>query len=992
MSNTKKSVDNFSSIKSELDSSKVRLTLIIDELNKFRSESHQENPNNKIVRYQNDEVKGNQLLATTGFLQKVVVEDNMVYLEGWVISFKDDLVDGFKVSIASQEIKDCEIELQLPTPHLKQAFPKLKNVDQAGFSIKIPFHKEQQNWQDALVILTPLFSGYEGFILVNALQSSVPIPSTEYLQWAGGGGENGAFLRNSFAFLGYFIQLAKLKPTDRVLEVGSGLGRMAYGLAHYLKPPGSYEGFEIMARFIKWPQQEISTRHPHFNFRLVNIYNHHYNPGGNIKAKDFVFPYENESFDFVFLTSVFTHMQTEEVRHYLEEIYRVLKFGGKCLCSCFLLNKESENLISEGKSGFEFVHELNKCFTTNPDNPEAAIAFSESLLLNWISESGFSVSNKYYGAWCGREEYTSGQDILILKKSMKNLEPKIVNTEKNQLVNNQNEFLYLRDAELASYVDEKGAIKFAELDTPRIDYDPNPATCDTDGKHKCLGLLVECASINRLIYSTNMTYFCWIKYHQISTVAEENILSPELTSGNNQVISIIDLPQDDFHLIRQRVINGSKIDRTISIFVKRVENAGTKDFAIWGLHGLQIAVFSRKDWSFISGKASHTNLEFYPHGWVRLSATYNYSNDDIYFGTSAGKNSRYLGENKKQFYLYGPQLEDLSQATSYIPTNEKPRQRGADLVGINNIFYNGYSAKSNQRHIALTKQQITDLKLNSSQEKSWWLKSIADVSKQIDKLTNIVAEPSVKLLTSAVSLKPEILGDNLQKLAHNVEKIIVLDVGARGGVNPVWNKAIEVGIDVEFYLSEPDRQSFEDLRKIYPNLKCIPYALGNNNTEATLYLTSSPACSSLRKPNFAVLNSYPVKRMFNVVREEKVNCYRYDYLVKHENAPIPEFIKIDVQGFEYEVLEGFGEDLNQVLAVELESHFYPIYQGQKLAVEVIQYLEKYGLILRKIEPHGPFEGELVEANLFFTKRKSTIGTAMARKVSLWECLFNIPQE
>ncbi|NES66306.1 MAG: FkbM family methyltransferase [Okeania sp. SIO2D1] len=559
-------------------------------------------------------------------------------------------------------------------------------------------------------------------------------------------------------------------------------------------------------------------------------------------------------------------------------------------------------------------------------------------------------------------------------------------------VENKNEFLYLRDAELASYVDETGGIKFAEIDKPRIDYDPNPATCDADGKHKCLGLLLECSSTNRLIYSTNLSNLSWVNFHQISTVAEENILSPELKTSGNQVISIIDLPEDDFHLIRQRIFNGSKVDRTVSIFVKRVENAGTKDFAIWGLNGLQIAVFSRKDWSFISGKATHTNVEFYPHGWVRLSATYNYSNDDIYFGTSARKKSRYLGENKKQFYLYGPQLEDLSQATSYIPTNEKPRGRGGDIVGINNLFYNGYSTKLIHGHIDLTEQQIIALKSNSNQEKLWLVKSLADLSKQINRLTNIVADKSTsKELTSEISNRQESLETNLHKLGYNVERIVVLDVGAMGGINPIWNRAIEVGINAEFYMVEPDRQSFEDLYRSYPTLKCIPHALGNSNSEATIYLTSSRACSSLRKPNFALLNYYLVKSRFKVIKEEKINCYRYDYLVKHQNAPVPEFVKIDVQGFEYEVLEGFGEILNQVLAVELESHFYPIYQGQKLAVEVIQYLAKYGLVLRKIEPHGPFNGELVEANLFFTKRKNMISATAARKIDLWEFLFNIPQ-
>jgi transcription antitermination factor NusG len=46
---------------------------------------------------------------------------------------------------------------------------------------------------------------------------------------------------------------------------------------------------------------------------------------------------------------------------------------------------------------------------------------------------------------------------------------------------------------------------------------------------------------------------------------------------------------------------------------------------------VQIAVFSRQDWSLISGIATHTNVEFCSHGWVRLSATYNVNNKNIYF-------------------------------------------------------------------------------------------------------------------------------------------------------------------------------------------------------------------------------------------------------------------------------------------------------------------------------------------------------------------------
>ena len=51
-------------------------------------------------------------------------------------------------------------------------------------------------------------------------------------------------------------------------------------------------------------------------------------------------------------------MVAEEVEHYLSEIARVLKPGGRCLISFFLLNEESLGLIARGKSTIDLRHEL----------------------------------------------------------------------------------------------------------------------------------------------------------------------------------------------------------------------------------------------------------------------------------------------------------------------------------------------------------------------------------------------------------------------------------------------------------------------------------------------------------------------------------------------------------------------------------------------------------------------------------------------------------
>src|SRR5262249_24204952 len=152
-------------------------------------------------------------------------------------------------------------------------------------------------------------------------------------------------------------------------------------LVHYLAPTARYEGFDIGAPVIRWAQENITPGFPNFRFQRVDIYNKAYNPGGPVKAAEFRFPYEDESFDFVFSTSLFTHLLTADARHYLEECARVLRPGGHCFHTCLLLDPEAESLIREGRSILNLVHPVEECFTNSPEVPEAATGYREPLFL-----------------------------------------------------------------------------------------------------------------------------------------------------------------------------------------------------------------------------------------------------------------------------------------------------------------------------------------------------------------------------------------------------------------------------------------------------------------------------------------------------------------------------------------------------------------------------------------------------------------------------------
>lgn len=234
------------------------------------------------------------------------------------------------------------------------------------------------------------------------------------------GGDSGNFKPMGEKWTATLVQIGGLKPIDRVLEVGSGVGRMAIPLTRYLAPPGSYDGFEIVREGVQWCQQKITPRFPRFRFRHANIYNKHYNPVGKIRASDYEFPFPDASFDFVFLTSVFTHMLPPDVRHYLREVARVLAPGGRCLVTYFLLNEESLRLMEAGGAAPErrFRHELKGCRVVKPEAPEAAVAYDEEDVRGMYEEVGLSIVEPvYYGGWSGRPDALHNQDVVVARKA-----------------------------------------------------------------------------------------------------------------------------------------------------------------------------------------------------------------------------------------------------------------------------------------------------------------------------------------------------------------------------------------------------------------------------------------------------------------------------------------------------------------------------------------------------------------------------------------------
>lgn len=207
---------------------------------------------------------------------------------------------------------------------------------------------------------------------------------------------------------------AGLNSASRVLDIGSGCGRLAIPLTEVIGAEGAYVGLEIVPSMVRWCQRNISVRFPNFRFVRCAVQNSNYNPREPQRAEQYQFPFENEQFDLVIATSVFTHLRPASAQNYIVQSARVLRPGGKLFITAFLAGNGNR----PANCAFQFEHPLDGvALTTSPNNPEKAVAYPVEWLLAEMRRAKLELAQPVKrGAWTGENPAYSGQDVLILEK------------------------------------------------------------------------------------------------------------------------------------------------------------------------------------------------------------------------------------------------------------------------------------------------------------------------------------------------------------------------------------------------------------------------------------------------------------------------------------------------------------------------------------------------------------------------------------------------
>lgn len=350
-------------------------------------------------------------INSVGYVDEAITLGYSIEIRGWVATTGLVPIDRMTVALDGESQPEAVVQYGIASEDVAVVHPKLFQSHRARYEICLPdVLSPPAATRDRLIVVTPWAGHLPGRSLYHVLAPSIPEPPQENLDLVGGG------INVGYEFLAHLVGLADLRPDEAVLDVGCGTGRIAYALRCYLGEGARYEGFDIVRDLIDWATREITPRAPGFRFAHADIANRFYNPKGPIKPADFRFPYGDAEFDLVFLTSVFTHMRQPEIERYLDEIWRVLRPGGRCFVTCFLLDDESRPLQAAGKGAFQLQYPVGGGWSSSVETPEAAIGFDADDFLRWTGRRGFKLRESYPGWWSGRFPYLSYQDVLILDR------------------------------------------------------------------------------------------------------------------------------------------------------------------------------------------------------------------------------------------------------------------------------------------------------------------------------------------------------------------------------------------------------------------------------------------------------------------------------------------------------------------------------------------------------------------------------------------------
>lgn len=235
---------------------------------------------------------------------------------------------------------------------------------------------------------------------------------------------------------------------------------------------------------------------------------------------------------------------------------------------------------------------------------------------------------------------------------------------------------------------------------------------------------------------------------------------------------------------------------------------------------------------------------------------------------------------------------------------------------------------------------------------------------RLKKLSQIVWDPFLLLAL----LKGAAAGMEHSMILDELYFDFIVDVGAnRGQFALIARKVFPLAKIHSFEPLEEPAQIFKKIFSDDPNIALYTCAIGREKMTATIHITKDDDSSSL----LPITDAQSSMFSGSIEKETRqVAVLPLSQALGTISIPPASLLKIDVQGFELDVLQGSEDILNKFSHLYIECSFIELYEGQALAHQIISWLEQRNFILSGV--HNLYyqkNGIAVQGDFLFTQKK-----------------------
>src|SRR5574338_44251 len=185
----------------------------------------------------------------------------------------------------------------------------------------------------------------------------------------------------------------------------------------------------------------------------------------------------------------------------------------------------------------------------------------------------------------------------------------------------------------------------------------------------------------------------------------------------------------------------------------------------------------------------------------------------------------------------------------------------------------------------------------------------------------------------------------IQKIFTSPELInkppVLIDIGASGQLHKKWKLIAKHSICIAF---DADEREFGFIEKKQSNFKklfiynCI--VSDKDSSDQIFYLTQSPYCSSILKPDFKYLANYSFADIFKIVDTSKLKTVSISTALRELDINQVDWFKTDSQGLDLRLFKNLRDEIRQkIIIAEFEPGLIDAYEYEDKLYSLLGYIQ-----------------------------------------------------